>query len=185
MVWRLPLPHRGRAAVGQLVYRNPAICSERVLEALGAFDEAKVETVLIGGWGIDALGGRQLRPHADLDLLVDEDDFERATATLEGLGYRPWNRSGPGPIGELQRFSVAQTFRDGALRVVELHAVVLERLRTDTGSIGGRPVTCLTPEDQMRSQQLVGRNWTRGQRLKHRSNVAAILLALQQGSQNL
>lgn len=175
MVWRLPAPRRAKVLLSQLAYRNPPIPPERVVETLVVLDLAAVAVVVIGGWGIDALVGRQLRPHSDLDLFVDEDDFERASAVLQGFGYQPWNRSAPGPIGELERFSAAQTFRDSALRVVELHAVALERVNSQTGTIAGRQVSCLTVEQQMQAQRLVGRTWTPKQRLKHRRNLAALL----------
>jgi lincosamide nucleotidyltransferase A/C/D/E len=40
-----------------------------------------------GGWGVDALYGRQTRAHRDLDLAVDSRDTEGALATLAGRGY--------------------------------------------------------------------------------------------------
>ena len=102
LVWRIPAPRRMRVLLSQLVYRNPPIPRERALEALRALDEAGVETVLIGGWGIDALVGEQLRPHADLDLLAGGDQLERAFEALAGLGFEPWNHDpAPGPIGEV------------------------------------------------------------------------------------
>lgn len=174
-----------RVLLSQLTYRNPPIACKRVLDALQALQRADIRTILIGGWGIDALAGRQLRPHADLDLLVAEDRFAAAIAVLKQLGYQPWNRSEPGPIGDLPRFSAAQSLRDQTLRVIELHAVDLDLYETATGTVGGQPVVCLTAEQQMRAQRLVGRNWTRGQRLKQQSNLAAITFALQQDSQNL
>lgn len=39
----------------------------RVLDLLS---DADVETWVSGGWGVDALVGRQTRTHRDLDLLV-------------------------------------------------------------------------------------------------------------------
>lgn len=181
LVWRLPAPRRLRVLLSQLAYRNPSIPPERVIETLLALDLAGIAVVVIGGWGIDALVGRQLRPHADLDLFVDERDFERAAPVLRRLGYEPWNRSAPGPIGELQTFSVAQTFRDSAFRVTEVHAVALERVRSETGTIAGQPVTCLSVKDQMRAQRLVGRTWTPKQRFKQRRNLAALLSVLKTG----
>ncbi len=58
----------------------------RVLDTLEAADlRAWVE----GGWGIDALAGRETRDHDDLDLAVDTADhgFERAVAALTRVGY--------------------------------------------------------------------------------------------------
>lgn len=41
-----------------------------VQAVLAALDAAGVPTWLDGGWGIDALVGRQTRPHSDLDLVI-------------------------------------------------------------------------------------------------------------------
>jgi lincosamide nucleotidyltransferase A/C/D/E len=42
---------------------------------------------LMGGWGVDALLGRQTRPHHDLDLLVDRANLERLRLCLMELGF--------------------------------------------------------------------------------------------------
>src|SRR4051812_1121936 len=40
-----------------------------------------------GGWGVDALVGRQTRPHRDLDLAVERHRLDDAVAALAKLGY--------------------------------------------------------------------------------------------------
>jgi Nucleotidyl transferase of unknown function (DUF2204) len=179
------VPRRGRALLSQLVYRNPPIPPERVVTAMQALEEAGVKTVLMGGWGVDALVGRQLRPHADLDLLADESEFEVAIEILTGLGYEPWNHdSGPGPIGNLP-VSAAQTLRDGALRVVELHAVDLRQVRPTEGIVAGKRVFCLTAEHQLQAQKVMGKTWTPQRRLKRQRNLAAVQGALQRGPERV
>jgi lincosamide nucleotidyltransferase A/C/D/E len=42
---------------------------------------------LMGGWGVDALVGRQTRPHHDVDLLVEVTDLERLRLCLIALGF--------------------------------------------------------------------------------------------------
>ena len=42
---------------------------------------------LMGGWGIDALVGRQTRPHHDLDVLVEVTDLERLRRCLIELQF--------------------------------------------------------------------------------------------------
>jgi hypothetical protein len=178
LVWRMPAPRRMRVLISQLVYRNPPIPLKRALEALRALDDAGVETVLIGGWGIDALVGEQLRPHADLDLLADEAQLGRAFEALAGLGFEPWNHdSAPGPIGELH-VSSAQTFRDRALRVVELHAVDLSEVDPALGRIDTMPVSCLSADHQLHAQRQMGRTWTPQRRSNQRRNLAAAAGAL-------
>ena len=52
-----------------------------------------------GGWAIDALLGRQTRPHSDLDLWVVAEDLEALTRTLVDLGFDrlfPWVTIAPG-----------------------------------------------------------------------------------------
>jgi lincosamide nucleotidyltransferase A/C/D/E len=41
----------------------------------------------MGGWGVDALVGRQTRPHHDVDLLVEVADLERLRLCLIALGF--------------------------------------------------------------------------------------------------
>jgi lincosamide nucleotidyltransferase A/C/D/E len=57
----------------------------RVVDALEA---AGCRGWLEGGWGVDALVGRQTRPHRDLDLDVDAAEADEALEVLAGLGYR-------------------------------------------------------------------------------------------------
>ena len=42
---------------------------------------------LVGGWGIDALLGRQTREHKDLDILLLRDDVVRVNELLKKTGY--------------------------------------------------------------------------------------------------
>lgn len=152
---------------------------KRVVEVQCALDRAGVETVLIGGWGIDALIGEQLRPHADLDLLADETLLEPAAAALAKLGFKPWNHDeAPGPIGEV-RVSSARTFRDHLLRVVELHAVDLREVKPAKGTIGEARVLCLSADHQLQAQRQMGRTWTPRRRSNRRRNLDAVSGALE------
>ena len=59
--------------------------AETVLEILDALARAGVDAWVDGGWGVDALLGRQTRPHQDLDLVVA---LDRAARIQEALGAR-------------------------------------------------------------------------------------------------
>jgi|BarGraNGADG00212_1021973.scaffolds.fasta_scaffold01574_4 lincosamide nucleotidyltransferase A/C/D/E len=61
-----------------------------VLGIINALDEAKVRCWLAGGWGMDALLGRQTRRHDDVDLVIDEFGrrLDSACTALEPLGFR-------------------------------------------------------------------------------------------------
>ena len=60
--------------------------AQAVLVCAGLVDDG-VRFWLAGGWGVDALAGRQTRPHRDLDLLVDARDEEPTLQVLGDLGY--------------------------------------------------------------------------------------------------
>ncbi|GAA1599934.1 hypothetical protein GCM10009804_65760 [Kribbella hippodromi] len=59
--------------------------AERVLELVGALEGLGVW--VDGGWGVDALVGRQTRVHEDLDLGVVRHELDRVVEVLGGLGY--------------------------------------------------------------------------------------------------
>jgi lincosamide nucleotidyltransferase A/C/D/E len=126
----------------------------RVLDALTAVGCA---AWIEGGWGVDALAGRQTRAHRDLDLAVDATFEAAALRALESLGYAvetDWR-----PV----RVEVAAPGR----RWVDLHPVTLDAAGNGvqagpdgqtflypaagftTGSIGGREVGCITAEQQV------------------------------------
>ena len=67
-----------------------------VLVVLDQLDRAGVVVWLDGGWGVDALVGRQSRPHHDLDLVIARDDCPAAQAALAGLGFQPELTAVPG-----------------------------------------------------------------------------------------
>jgi hypothetical protein len=90
----------------------------RVLDALRAAD---VSALVFKG---SALGHQvyevsHLRPRQDTDLLVDEDDFERARETLEELGYEAPNQI-PGDLANNAWAFLRQDETSGA-HVIDLH----------------------------------------------------------------
>jgi lincosamide nucleotidyltransferase A/C/D/E len=63
--------------------------ADEVFGVLDALDGAGVRHWVGGGWGVDALVGRQTRSHRDLDLNVDAADLDRCLEVLRVLGYAP------------------------------------------------------------------------------------------------
>ncbi|MEI8410379.1 MULTISPECIES: glycosyltransferase [unclassified Kribbella] len=61
--------------------------AERALSLLDLLAVAEVDVWVDGGWGVDALVGRQTRVHADLDLGVARPDLDAAIAALASAGY--------------------------------------------------------------------------------------------------
>lgn len=163
--------------ISELIYRNPPMRAERVLETVAAMEQAGIRTAIMGGWGVDALQGRQQLRHHDLDLLADHRQFDAALAVLESLGFERWNRTySPAPLGDFTLYAT-ETLRDSALRVVDLHGTVLddEGPELASGTIAGNRVPCMTPQQQIDAQ--TGRVWTWG-RLQRRRAMYATVTAL-------
>ena len=58
-----------------------------VLAVLRALEEVGCWIAVEGGWGVDALVGRQTRPHRDLDLDVNATQEQASLKVLERMGY--------------------------------------------------------------------------------------------------
>jgi lincosamide nucleotidyltransferase A/C/D/E len=128
----------------------------RLLDALGA---AGVQVWVDGGWGVDALLGKQRRSHDDLDVVVEISDVGRLQDVLKRQGYTFQSREAP----------LSFELVDPEGRQVDVHPVTFDEhgdgiYQMDNGKtwtysaeglagighIAGRQVRCLTPELQMR-----------------------------------
>ena len=136
----------------------PAGEVHRVLDALAS---AGCPTWLAGGWGVDALAGRQTRAHRDLDLLVEAGRLDAALAALAPLGYEV----------ETDWLPVRVEVAAAGTRWVDLHPVVLDadghgvQAGPDgttfeypascfvSGRIDGRDVGCLSVSRQLEAHQ--------------------------------
>lgn len=131
---------------------------EAVLEFLDLLAGAGIEVWIDGGWGVDALVGRETRPHADLDVVVRLDRVPDLRRLLESRGFAVSEEELP------TRF----VMRHPDDRRVDFHTVTFDeggggvQIQQDgssfryppegfraSGSILGRPVPCLTAEVQM------------------------------------
>lgn len=180
LVWALPVPRRVKAVLSRAIYQNPPMPVAIALLVLGTLDAAGVETVVMGGWGIDALVGEQQRPHRDLDLILDQGKLESALAVLSGLGFVEWFRNpAPVPFGEHGIEGDVVVMRDAALRVVDLHPMCLAALGTSvaTGSIDGREVRCVSADLQVEAHT-GNRIRSRRERRRHLSNLRTAQRAL-------
>jgi lincosamide nucleotidyltransferase A/C/D/E len=136
-----------------------------VLDVVDALDAAGVRVWLAGGWGVDALLGRQTRTHSDLDLAFEAEGAaqSRALEQLGRLGYRHIEHEDSAG----KWLPVRICMRDRAGRTVDLLPVTIDRSATGrstglspdaagypiddftVGSLGGRQVGCLSPGLQM------------------------------------
>lgn len=127
---------------------------EDVNEVMALLHAAGVRAWVAGGWGTDALLGRQTRQHSDLDLVVPEPDEEAALAALSAHGFEARSREAVPNTWLGTRVLV----EDGAGRSVDLHPVELAAAPTPfdtstTGVVAGSRVACLPAELQIRLRQ--------------------------------
>lgn len=129
-----------------------------LIELLRLLDEAAIEVWLDGGWGVDALLGRQTRKHKDVDVILRVADVSKAQRVLARRGFTL--REGTPP----NSFVLA----DASGLEVDVHAVVFDgqgngiyRMQngedwlypaegfTGLGTVEGIAVRCLTPTTQV------------------------------------
>ena len=109
-----------------------------------------------GGWGVDALLGRQTRPHKDLDIALEDQHLVRFERFLASRGYRRTKREIERPFN----FVVA----DHGGREIDVHLISLDEngngiygppenglmypadSLTGTGTISGCAVRCTSPQ---------------------------------------
>ncbi len=140
----------------------------RIIERLLA---AGIEVWVCGGWGIDALLGRETRPHKDLDILVQLDDIVRARELLERDGYslkELWSENLRTTDSRGVETDTGFVLEDKAGRQIDLHAISLHPAGgavpaydgedmtfsaediSGKGAIAGLSVRCLSVEMQFR-----------------------------------
>jgi lincosamide nucleotidyltransferase A/C/D/E len=128
----------------------------QLLRVLDVIESTECPYWLGGGWGIDALAGRQTRDHRDVDIDFDAIREDEVIAALETLGYHEWLDERP------TRFELQAP--DGSF--VDLHPLQFDpsgdarqqapdgswwhyrREWFTTGSLEGRMVPCYTAEGQ-------------------------------------
>jgi len=77
-----------------------------------------IEVWLDGGWAVDALLQEQTRPHADLDIVIQQKDVPKLRQLLEAQGYKDVERDDT----SLWNFVLG----DDNGHEVDIHAVVLD-----------------------------------------------------------
>jgi lincosamide nucleotidyltransferase A/C/D/E len=135
--------------------------SDQLLDVLDRLRAVAPVVWIGGGWGVDALVGRQTRPHGDVDVLLDAPSLPAALALLDGLGFavrEDWlpvrievahpdgRRVDLHPVTFADDGSGIQPGLDGAVFGYPVGC-------TTTGYVDGRPVTCLTAAQQLLFRQ--------------------------------
>ena len=122
-----------------------------VLEIIDLFASHRVDLWIDGGWGVDALLGRQTREHSDLDIAMRHEDVPLIRQLLTERGYsdipRDDTRDCNFVMGDNQGHLVdfhTFTYDEQGLLTFGL-PYPLDSL-TGTGMIAGRPVRCISSE---------------------------------------
>ncbi len=129
----------------------------QVADLMAALARNGLRACIGGGWGVDALVGRQTRPHADLDLAIDARQLEQVLGLLRGQGFE----------AAVDWLPVRVEMAHGDGRRVDVHPVVFGpdggglqagldgaefAYPADAftrGLVGGLQVECLTAEQQL------------------------------------
>ena len=128
---------------------------ERVLDAL---DQRSIRYWVVGGWGVDALIGRETREHRDLDLAVDAEQWDTCFAEVHALGYDVETDWWPirvelvSPRGWIDlhpvRFSASG---DGVQAGPDGTTYDYPREHLTTGELQGRPLPCVSASLQIQA----------------------------------
>lgn len=132
-----------------------AMTQQEILELLEIGKRRGFAIWIDGGWGVDALLGRQTRPHNDVDVVIEREHAEAFVAELKVRGYREI-------VVEYTTASHAVwQAEDG--RIVDLHLIEFDEDGIAhyegesyppggldaTGTIGGVAVRCVSAEAQL------------------------------------
>ena len=135
----------------------PPVPAPRVADLVGRIEALGCAVWLDGGWGADALLGRETRPHDDVDIVVETRDLARLRAAFATWGFAPADDGPP------WNFVLA----DAAGHRVDVHAVTFDtegrglygppeqaaaypaEAFSGRGLVEGRPVRCMSLRFQL------------------------------------
>ena len=122
-----------------------------VIEFLELCERNDIEIIIDGGWGVDALLGKQTRIHEDLDIALQHKDVPKLRQLLKARGYKDIPRDDTREcnfvMGDKKGHEIdfhSFTFDEKGNHIFGI-AYPLESL-TGTGTINGHPAKCISPE---------------------------------------
>ena len=96
-----------------------------------------IEIWLDGGWGVDALLGKVTRQHNDIDLFVEEKNYNKFIEIIKNKGFNE--------IVVEYTSEVHTIWSDNKLRIIDLH---MFKDNCD-GKIGNIMVSCINAKNQV------------------------------------
>jgi lincosamide nucleotidyltransferase A/C/D/E len=134
--------------------------AEEVVELYNQLESLGVEIWIDGGWGVDALLGKQTRPHEDVDIVIQQKDLPVLRGLLEDQGYRDVPRDDTSDwnfvLGDDEGHRVdvhAIVFDDkknGLYGPVERGVMYPAQSLTGTGVIDDQKVRCISAESMVK-----------------------------------
>lgn len=131
--------------------KPPEMTATDVIAIVQLLDQNGINVILDGGWGVDALLGKQSRTHADLDVAVEHKDVPKIRALLEAKGYQEV------PLGDTWECNFVLGDDQGHL--FDIHSCTFDESGKNvfgvkypydswkgSGTISGFPVKCITPD---------------------------------------
>ena len=125
--------------------------AEDVVKFLRLMEENGIEVHLDGGWGVDAVLGRQTRSHEDVDIAVQHKDVPALRRLLNARGYCEL------PSTDAKDFNFVLSDSHG--RKIDVHSYTFDKQGnhvygigypidslTGTGMINGHSVKCISVE---------------------------------------
>ena len=123
--------------------------SKDVVDFYSEIDSLGIKIWIDGGWSVDALLGRQLRTHKDIDIAIQWRDVPKLREILTTKGYRQ--------VREDNQWNFV--LRDDNAHEIDVHAFIYDdkgniidgimypaKSLTGTGIINGQTVRCISPE---------------------------------------
>ena len=152
----------GAGRLGEVVRSPPhgmttlgLVTGASVIEVVRELERGDLVVWLDGGWGIDALLGRETRTHSDLDLVIDRHQVPRAQQLLCGLGFEDEPDAQFGVALRDQRrgrvdFHLVEFDTDGNGRGEHTWSAYPASGLTGAGVVAGEAVRCVTAELRVR-----------------------------------
>ena len=132
-----------------------------VVELVAWLEQHRIDVWLNGGWGVDALLGRQTREHEDLDITISAADRDAYAAAMEAAGFTTYRVDndfnwvlidGLGRFVDVHLVDFSQTLIDGnGISMYGPAGLPFEVGSLDgRGTIANKAVKCETAEFQVR-----------------------------------
>ena len=120
-----------------------------VINIVQLLEKNNIEVYIDGGWGIDALIGKQTRQHADLDIAIQHKDVLKLRKLLSNYRYQEIKRS------DTKEYNFVLQNNDGNL--IDVHSYTFDSKGNNIygvaypkaslkgiGTIDGHPVNCIS-----------------------------------------